>query len=86
MKNNEYKANIVFHPSETLKEKLNELNYSLEYFSQISDIDLDTLKKFMCQKIDIDKDIAKKLEKSTKISGRFWLNLQKLYDEYKSKK
>lgn len=62
MKKNEYDPNKVFHPRETLKEKLNEMNITIEVFLKISNINVNKLKNIIECKDNIDNDIANKLE------------------------
>ena len=86
MKKNEYNPNKVFHPGETLKEKLNEMNITIEVFSKISNINVNKLKNIIECKDNIDNDIANKLEEHLKIPKSFWLNLQKMYENRNTKK
>ncbi|WP_420331533.1 hypothetical protein [Pseudoalteromonas shioyasakiensis] len=42
-----------------------------------------TLKLFMSAEVDVDIELAEKLEAATKIDAATWLELQRQFDEYK---
>lgn len=78
--NQEFKPNYAVPPGETLQEMLEEKNWSVQDFSNISQIPTSDLEGILNSKVKIEEEVAFKLDKATGISRTFWLNLQKNYD------
>lgn len=83
---NQYNPDWVSHPGETLKELFEYSNSSLEELSKLSGILENELQSIMDCKMDISKDIAKKLQNVFHISETFWMNRQHNYDNRKKEK
>lgn len=81
-KNNEYHAPIVFHPGETLAEKLNELQMGVKEFAVRTNKPEKTIIAILKGKSSITPEMAVKFENVLKIPAHFWLNLQRNYDEF----
>ncbi len=81
-KNNEYHAPIVFHPGETLAEKLNELQMGVKEFAVRTNKPEKTIITILKGKSSITPEMAVKFENVLNIPAHFWLNLQRNYDEF----
>jgi addiction module HigA family antidote len=79
--NQEFKPNYAVPPGETLKEILEEREWSVQDFSAISWIPISFIEGILNGDKSIEQDIANKIDKSTGISHNFWLNLQRNYDQ-----
>lgn len=71
-----------FHPGVYLKETIDVLDLTIDEFSVKTGISKDDLSLIVAEKMSITLDIAEKLAKYFDNSTNYWLNLQKLYDEY----
>ncbi len=79
---NEYYPSIVFHPGETLAEKLEEMEMGPKEFALRTGKPEKTINAILKGDSSITPDMAVQFEAVTKIPVRFWMNLQKDYDEY----
>lgn len=81
-KKNEYISPMVFHPGETLKEKLEELGMGPKEFAVRTDKPEKTIIAIMKGKSSITPEMAVQFENVLKIPAHFWLNIQRHYDEF----
>tara|TARA_B100000700_G_scaffold161156_1_gene178457 strand:- start:4398 stop:4775 length:378 start_codon:yes stop_codon:yes gene_type:complete len=73
------------HPSSFFKRRCLEKFPSpcLQDISKRLKMEAVTLKLFMSAEVDVDIELAEKLEAATKIDAATWLELQRQFDEYK---
>ena len=69
---NEYKPESVTSPHECIEEIIEELNIKSKF-----------LEDLVKNKTEIDRDIAEKIQKITKIPYHIFLNLQIFYNKHK---
>ena len=81
-KQNTYFPPIVFHPGETLDEKLGEMGMGPKEFSIRTAKPEKTITAVLKGESSITPDMAVQFEKVTKISAHFWMKRQRSYDEY----
>jgi HTH-type transcriptional regulator / antitoxin HigA len=79
---NRYFPSMVFHPGETLTEKLEEMKMGPKEFALRTDKPEKTIIAVMKGKSSITPDMAVRFENVTKIPAHFWMNHQKSYDEF----
>lgn len=79
---NEYFPSVVFHPGETLAEKLEEMNMGPKEFALRTGKPEKTIIAVLDGKSAITPDMAVLFESVTKIPANFWMNHQRSYDEY----
>lgn len=80
--NNQYRPQIAFHPGETLEEKLEELGMGPKEFAIRTGKPEKTVIAILKGKSSITPEMAVQFEHVLKIPARFWLNMQRSYDEY----
>ena len=85
-KQNQYFPSIVFHPGETLAEKLYEMDMGLNEFALRSGKPEKTIIAILRGQSSITPDMAVQFEDVTKIPANFWLNHQRSYDEFVARK
>ena len=73
---------VVFHPGETLTEKLEEMRMGPKEFSLRTGKPEKTIIAVMNGKSSITPDMAVRFEGVTKIPAHFWMNHQRSYDEF----
>ena len=73
---------VEFHPGITLSEKLKELGMSVKEFAVRTSKPEKTIFAVIGGKSSVTSDMAVAFESVTKIPARFWLNVQRGYDEY----
>lgn len=73
---------VVYHPGETLEEKLQEMGMSVKEFATRVSKPEKTVIAVLKGKSSITPDMAIAFELVTKIPAHMWLNLQKNFDEY----
>lgn len=83
---NTFTPQIVFHPGETLSEKLNDLSMSTMEFSILSGMPVDTINALLKGETRMTQTMAVQFESVLKIPAHFWMNKQKLFDDYLSRK
>ena len=83
---NQYIPQVVFHPGETLVEKLKEMKMGPKEFAVRTGKPEKTISKVLSGKSSITPDMAVQFESVTKIPAHFWLNRQRSYDEYIARK
>jgi addiction module HigA family antidote len=79
---NRYFPSMVFHPGETLTEKLEEMEMGPKEFALRTDKPEKTIIAVMNGKSSITPDMAVRFEGVTKIPAHFWMNHQRSYDEF----
>ncbi len=82
---NEYNPDVVFHPGETLREKLEELNVKPMEFAIRTGKPEKTISNVLNGKSSITPDMAVLFESVLKIPASFWLRKQSRYDEYRAR-
>ena len=76
---------LDFHPGDYIKDIIEDLNLSRTELAIKLDVELETLNNLIDGKIDLDEELAYKLEKLTGVDSKTWLNLQESYKEKVSK-
>jgi addiction module HigA family antidote len=79
---NRYFPSMVFHPGETLTEKLEEMEMGPKEFALRTDKPEKTIIAVMKGNSAITPDMAVRFEGVTKIPAHFWMNHQRSYDEF----
>ena len=82
LKVNQYLPPIVFHPGETLEEKLEELGMGPKEFALRSNKPEKTIIQVIKGKSPITPDLAVQFENILKIPAHCWLNMQQHYDAF----
>lgn len=82
---NTYKPTIVFHPGETLQEKLDELGIGSTEFAVRTGKPAQTISNVLNGKSSITPEMAVLFEAITRIPASFWQKKQARYDEYMAK-
>lgn len=77
---------IVYHPGETLEEKLQEMNMSATEFASSISIPEDKVIAVINGECSISADMAVAFESATKIPAHMWLSLQESYDNFIARK
>lgn len=80
--NNQFFPQIVFHPGETLAEKLEELNMGRNEFAIRTDKPEKTILAVIKGESSITPEMAVRFEHVLKIPAYFWLKSQSEYDEF----
>lgn len=81
-KQNQYFPPVVFHPGETLMEKLEEMGMGPKEFALRTGKPEKTISAILNGDSSITADMAVRFENATQIPAHFWLNSQRSYDEY----
>lgn len=79
---NQYFPQVVFHPGDTLEEKLQEMGMGPKEFGIRTGKPEKTIIAVIKGDSSITADMAIQFESVTKIPAHFWLNSQRLYDEF----
>lgn len=79
---NQYFPQVVFHPGETLEEKLQEMGMGPKEFGIRTGKPEKTIFAIIKGESNITADMAVQFESVTKIPAHFWMNSQRAYDEY----
>ena len=82
---NEYNPDVVFHPGETLREKLEELKVKPMEFAIRTGKPEKTISNVLNGKSSITPDMAVLFESILKIPASFWLRRQSRFDESKAR-
>ena len=82
---NEFHTDIVFHPGETLSEKLEELKLSPKEFATFTEISEETIMSILKGEASVTPEMAVLFEKILKIPASFWIKRQSNYNKYKTK-
>ncbi len=81
-KKNQYNPQIVFHPGDTLAEKLQELGMGPKEFAVRTGKPEKTIIAILKNKSSITPEMAVQFEHVLKIPAHFWLNMQRNFDEF----
>lgn len=85
MATNQYIPAIVFHPAETLREKLDEMGMGIKEFALRTGKPEKTIIAVLNEESSLTPEMAIKFENVTKIPANFWLRQQLRYDEFKTR-
>lgn len=81
-KQHQYFPTVVFHPGETIAEKLEEMQMGRKEFSLRTGKPEKTIIAVLKRKSAITPDMSVQFENVTKIPAHFWMNHQRSYDEF----
>lgn len=81
-KKNEFYPDLVFHPGETLSEKLSEMNMSNKEFALRCSLSEKTINEIIKGKATLSPDSSMKFEQVLGIPAYFWLKRQSEFDQY----
>lgn len=79
---NRFFPKTVFHPGDTLEEKLKEMGMDPKEFAMRTGLSDEYIVDVINGYSPITDDVAIQFESVTKIPAHFWMNSQRLYDEY----
>lgn len=79
---NQFTLDIAFHPGETLKEKLEEINMSPKEFAIRTSLPEKTIISLLKLQRDITADMAIVFEDVLQIPAFIWLHQQNAYNAY----
>jgi len=82
---NQYNPQIVFHPGETLEEKLEELGMGPKEFALRTGKPEKTITAILKGESSITPEMAVKFENVLQIPAHFWLKSQRAFDEYQAR-
>lgn len=82
MPTNQFIPSVVFHPAETLREKLSEMGMSIKEFALRTGKPEKTIIAVLNEESSLTPEMAVLFEKVTNIPGSFWINKQARYNEY----
>lgn len=82
VRNNQFSQEEVFHPGETLKDKLDEMGISVSVFSHECKCTEGVINDIISGRKDINQRLAEKFEDVLGISSYFWMSRQQEYNEY----
>lgn len=80
-----FKLEVAFHPGETLEEALQEREMSIKEFAVRSEKPEKTINAVLRGKSSITPEMAIAFERVLLIPAHFWLNKQRLFDEYQAR-
>ncbi len=83
---NQYLPDLVFHPSVTLNEKLEEMGMSKKEFAIRTNKPEKTIIAVLKGESALTTEMAIKFENVTQIPAQFWINKQARYNEYIARK
>lgn len=83
---NQYIPTIVFHPAETLREKLKEMGMGIKEFALRTGKPEKTIIAVLNEESSLTPEMAVLFEKVTNIPANFWINKQARYNEYIARK
>lgn len=86
MSTNPFIPTVVFHPAETLREKLAEMGMSIKEFALRTDKPEKTIIAVLNEESSITPEMAVLFENVTQIPALFWINKQARYNEYVARK
>ena len=82
---NQYIPTIVFHPAETLREKLEEMGMGIKEFALRTGKPEKTIIAVLNEESSLTPEMAVLFENVTKIPANFWINKQARFNEYISR-
>ena len=77
-----FKLVYAYHPGETLREKLQEMEMSVKEFAIRTTKPEKTINAVLVGESAVTPDMSIAFEQVTRIPAHFWLNLQRNFDEY----
>lgn len=80
-----YKPKVAYHPGETLREKLEEMQMSVKEFAVRTNKPEKTIYAVINGDSSLTTDMAVAFENVTGIPAHFWINKQRNFDEYISR-
>lgn len=83
---NQYKPDVVFHPANTLNEKLEEMGMSRKEFALRTGKPEKTIIAVLKEESSLTPEMAILFENVTQIPAQFWINKQARYNEYIARK
>ena len=83
---NQYIPTIVFHPAETLREKLEEMGMGIKEFALRTGKPEKTIIAVLNEESSLTPEMAVLFENVTKIPANFWINKQARFNEYIARK
>lgn len=83
---NQYIPTIVFHPGETLREKLEEMDMSIKEFALRTGKPEKTIIAVLNEESSLTPEMAVLFENVTKIPASFWIKKQARYNEFIARK
>lgn len=86
MTTNQYIPTIVFHPAETLREKLEEMGMGIKEFALRTGKPEKTIIAVLNEESSLTPEMAVLFEKVTNIPANFWIKKQARYNEYIARK
>lgn len=84
-KQNQYIPEVIYHPGETLNEKLQEMSMGPKEFSVRTNKPEKTIIAILKGESSITPEMAVQFEHVLNIPAHFWLNLQGAYNEYQAR-
>jgi len=82
MPTNQFTPTVVFHPAETLREKMAEMGMGIKEFSLRTGKPEKTIIAVLNEENQLTPEMAVLFENVTKIPAAFWINKQARYNEY----
>lgn len=86
MATNQYTPTTVFHPAETLREKLEEMGMGIKEFALRTGKPEKTIIAVLSEESSLTPEMAVLFENVTKIPANFWINKQARYNEFIARK
>ena len=86
MATNQYIPTVVFHPAETLREKLEEMGMGIKEFALRAGKPEKTIIAVLNEESSLTPEMAVLFENVTKIPADFWINKQARYNEFIARK
>jgi plasmid maintenance system antidote protein VapI len=86
MSTNQFTPSVVFHPAETLREKLAEMGMDTKEFILRTGIPERTIIAVLNEVTQLTPEMAVLFENVSKIPAGFWIDKQTRYNEYKAQK
>lgn len=85
MKNSSlFKLEVAFHPGETLKETLQDRSISMKVFAELCELPDPVILAVVEGHFSVTTEMATVFERVLSIPAHFWLNKQRLFDEYQA--
>lgn len=82
MATNQFTPTVVFHPAETLREKLTEMGMSIKEFALRTGKPEKTIIAVLNEESSLTPEMGVLFEKVTQIPASFWIDKQARYNEY----
>ena len=86
MATNQYIPTVVFHPAETLREKLEEMGMGIKEFALRTGKPEKTIIAVLNEESSLTPEMAVLFENITNIPANFWINKQARYNEFIARK